>query len=122
MINPVGWFEIYVDDMTRARQFYQAVFECELDSMGNEELAMWAFPMDMNSYGAGGALVHMAGFPAGNNSTVVYFSCEDCAVNAERAKAAGGKIFKKKFSIGEHGFIVLLHDTEGNLIGLHSML
>ena len=28
--NPVGWFEIYVSDMTRARDFYTAVFGREL--------------------------------------------------------------------------------------------
>ena len=33
----------------------------------------------------------------------------------------GGRIFKDKMAIGPHGFIALVHDTEGNLIGLHSM-
>jgi predicted enzyme related to lactoylglutathione lyase len=51
----------------------------------------------------------------------VYFSCEDCAVEAARATANGGSIFKEKMSIGEHGFIALVFDTEGNMIGLHSM-
>ena len=27
---------------------------------------------------------------------------------------------KSKQSIGEYGFISLVHDTEGNMIGLHS--
>jgi len=30
-------------------------------------------------------------------------------------------VFKEKMPIGEHGFIALINDTEGNLIGLHSM-
>ena len=54
------------------------------------------------------------------NSVIIYFSCEDCAVEAKRAGENGGKIFKEKFSIGQHGFIALVHDTEGNMIGLHS--
>jgi len=33
----------------------------------------------------------------------------------------GGKIVKEKFSIGEYGHIALVTDTEGNMIGLHSM-
>lgn len=36
-------------------------------------------------------------------------------------RQAGGKIDKNKFSIGEHGCISLVYDTEGNMIGLHSM-
>ena len=26
MKNPIGWFEIYVDDLSRAKQFYESVF------------------------------------------------------------------------------------------------
>ena len=26
-MNPVGWFEIYVDNMERAKQFYETVLE-----------------------------------------------------------------------------------------------
>ena len=81
---------------------------------------MWSFPMDMNRWGASGALVHMQGFASGGNSTLVYFSCADCAVEAARVSAAGGRILKDKLSIGQYGFIALAFDTEGNMIGLHS--
>jgi predicted enzyme related to lactoylglutathione lyase len=63
----------------------------------------------------------MPGFPAGGNSTLVYFSCEDCAVEESRVVPAGGKIEKEKFSIGPYGFITLAYDTEGNMFGLHSL-
>ena len=35
--------------------------------------------------------------------------------------AAGGEVVRPKFSIGQYGHIALAKDTEGNLIGLHSM-
>jgi hypothetical protein len=63
----------------------------------------------------------MEGCPSGGNSTLIYFSCPDCAVEEGRIVAAGGRIMKPRFAIGEHGFIVLAFDTEGNLFGLHSM-
>ncbi|MNJ73851.1 Glyoxalase-like domain protein [compost metagenome] len=81
----------------------------------------WTFPMDMESSGAAGALVKEDAVPPGGNSVTVYFGCQDCAVEAERAKAAGGQIREAKMAIGEHGFISLVTDTEGNVIGLHSM-
>jgi predicted enzyme related to lactoylglutathione lyase len=121
MGNPVGWFEIYVDDMARARAFYEAVFGVTLTALGDSGIEMYAFPMGNESYGASGALVRMPGFPAGGNSTLVYFSCADCAVEAAKAVAAGGKMQKEKFSIGQYGCIALVSDTEGNMIGLHSM-
>jgi predicted enzyme related to lactoylglutathione lyase len=57
----------------------------------------------------------------GDAGTLVYFSCADCAVEAARAVQHGGRIFKTKFSIGQYGFISLVFDTEGTLVGLHSM-
>ena len=118
--NPVGWFEIYVQDMARARTFYEAVFEVKLERLPAPDIELWAFPMAMDRTGAAGALVRMEGFPSGGNSVLVYFSCEDCAVEASRVKQAGGRIQKEKTSIGEYGFIALGIDTEGNMIGLHS--
>ena len=119
--NPVGWFEIYVQDMSRAKGFYESVLATHLQRLENTGLEMWAFPMHAEGAGASGALVKYEGYPSGGNSTLVYFSCSDCAVEAKRAAANGGKIFKDKFSIGQYGFISLITDTEGNMIGLHSM-
>jgi predicted enzyme related to lactoylglutathione lyase len=70
--------------------------------------------------GATGALVKMDGMPSGGNSTIVYFGCDDCAVESERIAGAGGHVFKSKFSIGQYGFIALALDTEGNMFGMHS--
>src|SRR5689334_3356832 len=101
--NPVGWFEIYVQDLPRAKAFYEAVLQVRLERLPSPEVEMWAFAMQPERPGASGALVKMPGFPGGGNSTLVYFSCADCAVEARRAVAAGGKIVKDKFSIGPYG-------------------
>ena len=120
--NPIGWFEIYVQDMPRAKAFYQAVFGLPLQKLESPELEMWAFPMqEGDAPGATGALVKMQGVPSGGNSTLVYFSCADCAVEAKKAKENGGRVEREKFAIGPYGFIALVVDTEGNMIGLHSM-
>jgi uncharacterized protein len=125
--NVVGWFEIYVQDIERARRFYQATLQVELSNMmspdqgGGPLEEMWAFPSQQDAYGSPGALVKMQGMAPSGNGVIVYFVSDDCAAAADRAREAGGKIFKEKFSIGQHGFIALVHDTEGNMIGLHSM-
>ena len=118
--NPVIWFEIYVQDMARARAFYETVFLITLERLNSPEIEMWNFPMDMGRVGAGGALVRMEGVSSGGCSTLVYFSCIDCAVEAARVVAHGGHLQREKFAIGEYGFIALAVDTEGNMIGLHS--
>ena len=119
--NPVVWFEIYVDDMARAKAFYETVFQTTLEKLHSDAIEMWAFPMQSDLWGAAGSLVKMEGFSAGRNSTLVYFSCDDCAVEQARAEKAGGQTQRGKFSIGQYGFIALVLDTEGNMIGLHSM-
>ena len=119
--NPVGWFEIYVQDMNRAKAFYESVFDVQLTKLDSSEVEIWAFPMQEKHCGAPGALVRMPGFSSGANSVLVYFNCADCAVEAAKAASAGGKVEKEKFSIGQYGYISLIIDTEGNMIGLHSM-
>jgi len=121
MKNPVVWFEIYVEDMARAKAFYESVFGVTLTRLDNPDNEMWNFPGDMITYGSSGALVKMPGVHSGGNSTIVYFTCEDCAVEAAKAAKAGGKLHKAKMSIGQYGAIALVFDTEGNMIGLHSM-
>lgn len=119
--NPVGWFEIYVQDMARAKAFYEGMLSVTLEKLNSPEIEMWGFPGNMEGTGASGALVKMPGFPSGGNSTLVYFTCEDCAVEEARVKEFGGEIQRPKMSIGEYGFITLAFDTEGNMFGLHSL-
>ncbi|MEH6875137.1 MAG: VOC family protein [Candidatus Competibacter sp.] len=118
--NPVCWFEIYVHDMHRAKAFYEGVLGVTLSKLNSPEFEMWAFGMDAERVGAGGALVRMPGFPPGGNGTIIYFACEDCAIEEARVQAFGGKVQRPKMSIGEYGFITLAFDTEGNMIGLYS--
>ena len=120
--NSVCWFEIYVDDMTRAKKFYETVLGTELTKLDSPmpEIEMFAFPMEKDGAGASGALVKMEGVSPGGGGTLVYFDCDDCATEASRVESAGGKIEKPKMSIGEYGFMVLAVDSEGNMLGLYS--
>lgn len=125
--NPGAWFEIYVDDLDRAKAFYETVLETTLTSMPMPETAapsmqMLSFPMTFEkTSGAPGALVKMEGMAAGGSGTIIYFACEDCAVEEARIAAAGGNVMQSKLDIGEFGFAVMATDTEGNTFGLHSM-
>ena len=119
-MNTIGWFEIYVQDMARARSFYEGVFARELQPLGPPELDMWSFPSALGEYGSGGALVCHPGMPSGGNGTVVYFFCADCAVEESRVAACGGTVVRPKMSIEPFGFVTLARDPDGNLIGLHT--
>lgn len=123
-MRKVGWFDIYVEDMERAQRFYETVLDTTLSAMddpNDPSAQMRAFGDDFVSHGAGGALVKLEYTRPGPGGSMVYFSCEDCAVEEARVPAAGGSIVRPKFSIGPHGSVSIVTDTEGNMIGLHSV-
>jgi len=122
--NPVGWFEIPVDDMERAMKFYEAILGYKLDLQPEMEgmLMAW-FPMERGLEGATGALVKHEMCKPNPTGTVVYFNSPSGNLSNELSKAEeiGAQVLVPKKDIGEHGFIAMLKDSEGNTIALHSM-
>jgi predicted enzyme related to lactoylglutathione lyase len=120
--NAIGWFDLYVEDLERATAFYESVFELKLQVIADPtgETAMRAFPADMTTYGAAGALVKSLHGRPGSGGTLLYFSVDDCANASARVASANGIVVREKFSIGEFGWVALCQDTEGNLFGLNS--
>lgn len=122
-MNAVAWFDIFVDDLDRAVDFYETVLGQKLEAMGDPtgETQMMSFPADMGAYGAAGALTKSPHASPGVGGTIIYFAAQDCAIEQARVEAAGGKVIRPKFSIGEYGWVALCQDTEGNMFGLNSM-
>ena len=122
--NPVVWFEIYVNDINRATTFYEKVLQVTLEDMSDptdSSVQMKCFPSNMENYGAAGALVKMEAVKPSTNGSLIYFGCEDCKVLENRAAENGAEIIQSKMDIGEHGFVSIVMDIEGNSIGFHSL-
>ena len=88
--NPVGWFELYVHDMERAKAFYEKVLGVSLTQLkqsGGSLENMWAFPMNRDGNGASGALAKMDGAPIGAGGTIITSS----ATTAQRWRGARRK-------------------------------
>jgi predicted enzyme related to lactoylglutathione lyase len=122
--NPFAWVEIYVDDMSRAQKFYETVLQIQMVPMQAPgdfgDLEMVSFPWAQGEINISGALCKTSEMKPGAGGTLVYFTCNDCAVETARVENAGGKVLQDKFQIGEHGFCSIVMDTEGNTIGFHS--
>lgn len=118
----VGWFEIPVENMDRAKKFYDTVFDISIGVHDLGGLVMGWFPNDPEKSGATGSLVQHNMYKASlTDGPLVYFSCKDLANELSRVEGAAGKILKPKTQIGDgHGFMALIGDTEGNRIALHS--
>ncbi|MGC1205101.1 MAG: VOC family protein, partial [Flavobacteriaceae bacterium] len=55
--NMVGWFEIPVSNMDRAKTFYEAVFQVKIDIQNFGGMLMGWFPFVEGKEGAAGTLI-----------------------------------------------------------------
>lgn len=129
--NPfVGWFEIPVHNLDRARLFYEALFaitlhphEEELPGAGQRRLAIFPF---QPGEGTVGALVHHPGWMApAPRGQLLYFHSPtgDLTKDVAIARQAGGTILLEPSPLADkRGYIAILEDTEGNRIALFSPL
>src|SRR4051812_35751305 len=101
MGNPLSWFEIYVEDMHRAKFFYERVFGFYLKKMNTRswDIDRWSISTTEEG-GSFGSLVWERDVTPSGISSVVYFASEDCAREEQLALDAGGKVHKSKYSIG----------------------
>ena len=117
--NAIHWFEIPALDMDRAVKFYNQVLGYTMAPFSMHNCTMAMFPCES---GVGGAICQQENVQPSAQGSIVYLDCgEDLSVALSRIESAGGKILMPKTAIGEHGFIALFLDTEGNKVGLHSM-
>lgn len=122
MTNAINWFEIPVKDFDRAKAFYTALLNADIQEMPHPSLRYGMLPCDMQNGGVGGGIVQGEGFEPSMNGAIVYLNGgDDLAVPLSRVESAGGKIVMPKTSIGPNGFMAQFTDTEGNRVALHSM-
>ena len=119
--NMVGWFEIPVNDMERAKVFYETVFQVEIKVVDFGGLLMGWFPDRGEVQGAQGTLIRQERYIPSKEGTLVYFISEDVQNELDRIEGAGGKIYQPKTQISpEHGYMGVFIDSEGNRVALHS--
>ncbi len=121
--NMVGWFEIPVMDMERAKIFYETVFQIKIQLQDFDGTKMGWFPMEQDKPGAAGSLIQNKDWyrPSNSDGVLVYFSSANVDNELGRIEAAGGEIMQSKTQISpDIGYMALFTDTEGNRIALHS--
>lgn len=120
----VGWFEIPVSNMTRAKKFYEKVFDIKIKAelFGNTMMGWFPISKEKNAAGAAGALVfNKQYYKPMANGTLVYFSTPEITIELNNVEEVGGVILQEKTLILEDiGYMALFLDSEGNRIALHS--
>lgn len=119
--NALNWFEIPITDIGRAKQFYESIFEISLQQMDMMGMTMLAFPSEPPH--VGGALVKSESHIPSATGAVIYLNANpDLQQVLSRVEKAGGTITLAKTFINEGtGYMAFFMDSEGNLVGLHSV-
>lgn len=119
MQNPVNYFEIPVDDLTRAVSFYEAVFECQLETKSIDGNQMAIFDGNLDGPGIFGALAYGSSYKPSPDGTRIYFATKNIDATLQRVLQNGGRIEYPKTAVDQIGFVAEFIDSEGNRIALH---
>ncbi|HEY9007181.1 VOC family protein [Ohtaekwangia sp.] len=120
--NSITWFEIPVSDFDRAKKFYSAIYDYQMPETMVGPTRMGFFLYEQKEQRVGGAICFGKGYTPTTEGARVYLNGgSDLSMVLDRVEQAGGKVILPKTLIApEHGYYALFHDTEGNLLALHS--
>ncbi|WP_246054165.1 MULTISPECIES: VOC family protein [Antarcticibacterium] len=119
MKSYVSWFEIPAVNFQQAVDFYNNIYDIEMETNFDGQYAMAYFPAGK---GVGGAIVAGPGSTPSDTGPLLYLNGGD---NLEKIlskiETAGGRIIMPKTHISEEaGYFAIFIDSEGNKLALHS--
>jgi uncharacterized protein len=114
MANPFIHVELNTTDLSKAKAFYQGLFDWKLED----------FPMEPGAYtminageGTGGGMMqHPA--PQGPSMWLAYVLVDDISAATEKAKSLGATIMKDVTKVAEAGWLSIIVDPTGAMLGL----
>jgi predicted enzyme related to lactoylglutathione lyase len=124
MRNRVVHFEIYVDDVKRAIDFYTNVFGWKMEQWGtNDYWMVMTAEKDSKEPGINGGLLKR---PVLLNGKEKQFNAFICTIQVEsidetisKIEKFGGSVDVPKFAFPGMAYQAYYKDTEGNVFGIH---
>ncbi len=123
--NVLTWFEIPVQEIHRAKKFYETILNIEMTIRADNDAEAVFFPHDPNVIQAtSGRITGVLSKSDKNspsiNGTLVYINASPFIQDVlDKVETAGGKIIVPKTKMNA-GFIAVIIDSEGNRVGLHA--
>ncbi|WP_416865445.1 MAG: VOC family protein [Imperialibacter sp.] len=116
----VSIFEIPATDLSRAVDFYQAIFSIEIEKMDMPGMQMGIWPYEGQM--VVGVIVQGEGFqPSADGVTIYLNGGDDLQIVLDKVEKHGGKVMVGKTPhADESGYFAMFLDSEGNRLGLHS--
>jgi predicted enzyme related to lactoylglutathione lyase len=123
-VDNVRAFDIPVDDMQRAKRFYEKIFGWQIHpipSSGGNFHAVHTVPVDENDEPQIRGAVNGGLFKRGTNGLIETFleiNVPSIDEYLKKIEAEGDQLIKPKGPILNIAFVAVVKDTEGNAIGL----
>lgn len=123
----IAWFEIPVLDTARAKSFYEAILDIEMQTVyvaeTNEELTFFPYDPAVVQATSGrvtGVLTRSKNARPSADGTIVYINASpEIQLVLARVEEEGGRVIVPKTRI-RAGYIAVIEDSEGNSVGLHA--
>jgi predicted enzyme related to lactoylglutathione lyase len=117
--NYASWFEVPAINFDQSLQFYNHIYEIEMETSQNGDYTMAFFPA---KGGVGGAIVCGPGSVPSEKGSLLYLNGGDDLNNVlSRVTEAGGRVIMPKTLIDkDSGYFAIFIDIEGNKMAFHS--
>ncbi len=121
-MNPVVHFEIPYEDEERAKEFYEEVFDWNLNSMPEMNYTIaHTVEVDENQMPKSSGKINGGMFKREKDSAqtpVLVIDVPNIDEYIVRVAEAGGEVFREKTQVGDMGWYAQIKDTEGNIVGI----
>jgi uncharacterized protein len=115
MANPFVHIELATSDVDKAKSFYGALFDWQLkdEAMGGG----MTYTMIGVGQGTGGGMMKQM-MPGAPSAWLPYVEVSDIRAATDKAKSLGGKVMREVMPVMEAGFIAIIADPTGAVLGL----
>ena len=114
-MNVLTHFEIPVNDVDKAKEFYSNLFDWEFNYMEEMKYLMFNTESEDGKTKLGGGIFKK---PNENFKVTNYFSVKNLTESAKKVEQLGGKIVVPKTPVPGMGWFVHFTDIDGNLLAL----
>lgn len=114
-MNGLTHFEIPVDDIDKAKEFYSNLFDWEFNYFEEMKYLMFTTESEDGKSKVGGGIFKKQNE---NHTVTNYITVKSLADSAEKVEELGGKIVVPKSPVPGMGWFVHFTDMDGNLLAL----
>ena len=118
MPNPFVHVELATNDLAKAREFYQNLFDWKLEDTPMADGDSYTLiGVGENDYGVGGGMMK-APMPGTPSNWMAYVSVDDVKAATEKAKSLGATVIRDITPVPEMGSFSIISDPTGAVLGL----